>query len=182
MRSPRFSGLHRVELALWDQRSTRAAASATARLAADVRRLRARVARMKIDPLEYSLRSHEVLEDTLHIQLTGEASPWSGAALYALRANLAGTRVVLRSLRPMIERRSPQAYEQSWRAVATVQRALEGLTGSAGRLPRWDAIGQRDRERIGGLTAAAAEQLAYVPELIDPRPLRPVQRAFGSGA
>ena len=82
----------------------------------------------------------------------------------------------------MIERRSPQAYAQAWRAVASVQRALGGLTGPGGRLPRWDALGQRDRERIDGLTAAAAEQLAYVPELIDPRPLRPVQRAFGSGA
>jgi iron uptake system component EfeO/high-affinity iron transporter len=40
-------------------------------------------------------------------------------------------------------------------------------------------VSQRGRERLAGLTAAAAERLAYVPDIVDPRPARPVQRAFG---
>ena len=176
VRSAGFTGLHRVELALWGRDSTRDAAPAAAGLARDVARLRAKVATMEIDPFEYSLRAHEVLEDTLHLELSGVASPWSGSALIALRANVRGTRVVLDSLAPLIARRDPARLRGARTALdrlaATVRRR---------RLPRWDALGLRRREQIAGLTAAAAERLAYVPELIDPRPPRPKKRVFGPG-
>jgi iron uptake system EfeUOB component EfeO/EfeM len=174
IRSPDFTGLHRVELALWGRSSTRDAGPAAKRLARDVAALRRAVARMKIDPFEYSLRAHEVLEDALHLELSGVASPWSGSALTALRANVRGTRVVLASLAPLIARRDPARLRGARQALDRV-----AATVPAGRLPRWDAVSQRERERIAGLTAAAAERLAYVPELIDPRPPRPKKRVLG---
>jgi iron uptake system EfeUOB component EfeO/EfeM len=174
VRSPDFTGLHRVELALWGRHSVRDAIAPAARLTADVRRLRAHVARMKLDPFEYALRSHEVLEDTLHLQLSGRASPWAGAALTALRANVAGTRVVLGSLKPLIARRNPLRLHAAGHALARLERALPR------RPARWDALPQRRRERIAGLTAAAAEQLAFMPELVDPRPPVVKPRVFGS--
>jgi iron uptake system EfeUOB component EfeO/EfeM len=178
-RSARFTGLHRVELALWGRRSTRDAVAPAARLARDVGRLRTHVGRIAIDPLEYALRAHEVLEDTLHLQLSGQASPWSSAALTALRGNLRGTRVVLDSLRPLLVRRNPAIVVRAERALAQLGRAVRE-TEQRGTLPRWDALPQRGRERLAGLTAAAVERLAYVPDIVDPRPARPVQRAFGN--
>jgi iron uptake system EfeUOB component EfeO/EfeM len=183
VRSPDFTGLHRIELALWGQRSTRAAARPAAQLSRAVARLRAGLRTMTIDPLEYSLRAHEVLEDGIHLQLSGQASPWSGAALVALRAEVRGTRVVLRTLDPLLARRDPTgALPQARRALARLSTALAHLERPDGSLPRWDRLAQRDRELVDGLAAGAAEQLAYVPELIDPRPARPAQRAVGGGS
>jgi iron uptake system EfeUOB component EfeO/EfeM len=180
VRSPDFTGLHRVELALWQRRSTRAAAAPAARLARDVARLRAGVAKMEIDPLEYSLRAHEILEDGIHLQLSGQASPWSGSALVALRAEVRGTQVVLQTLAPMIERRDAiGALPQARKALRRLATTLDGLERANGSLPRWDRLPQRSRELVDGAAAGAAEQLAYVPEIIDPRPARPAQRAFG---
>ncbi|HWI73889.1 MAG TPA: EfeM/EfeO family lipoprotein [Baekduia sp.] len=179
IKSKDFTGLHRVELALWGRRSTRDAAAPTARLARDVATLRAHVGRISIDPLEYSLRAHEVFEGTLDLQLSGRMSPWSGNALVALRGNLRGTRVVLGSLRPLLDRRNPVVVQTADRALRQLDAALTAVESRGGALPRWDTVSQRDRERLAGLTAAAAERLAYIPELIDPRPARPVQRAFG---
>jgi iron uptake system EfeUOB component EfeO/EfeM len=180
IRSPDFTGLHRIELALWQRRSTRAAAAPAAQLVRDVQRLRTGVAKMEIDPLEYSLRAHEILEDGIHLQLSGRASPWSGSALVALRAEVRGTNVVLATLAPMISRRdSSGALPQARKALTRLSGELARLERRDGSLPRWDTLGQRDRERVDGLAAGAAEQLAYVPELIDPRPARPAQRAFG---
>jgi iron uptake system EfeUOB component EfeO/EfeM len=173
------AGLHRVERVLWSGGSLTGAAAPAARLRADVAALRAHVARMTIDPLEYALRAHEVLEDTLHLQLSGRRSPYSGAALVALRGNLRGTRVVLDSLRAMLERRNPGVVVQADRALADLRRALADQERRGGTLPRWDALPQLRRERVAGLTAAAAERLAFVPELIDPRPPRALQSAFG---
>jgi iron uptake system component EfeO/high-affinity iron transporter len=171
-----FAGLHRVELALWARRSTRDAAPAASGLTRDVTTLRAKLAKVEIDPFEYSLRAHEVLEDTLHLQLSGVASPWSGSALTALRANVRGTRVVLASLAPLIARRDPARLRRARTALDRLAKTV-----SERRPPRWDTLAQRDREQIAGLTAAAAEHLAYVPELIDPRPPRAKKRAFGPG-
>jgi iron uptake system component EfeO/high-affinity iron transporter len=180
VRSPDFTGLHRIELALWERRSTREAAAPAADLTRAVARLRAKVATMTIDPLEYSLRAHEVLEDGIHLQLSGQASPWSGSALVALRAEIKGTNVVLGTLEPMLARRDAGgALPQARRALRRLSAALERLDRPDGSLPRWDRVSQRDRELVDGLTAGAAEQLAFVPELIDPRPARPAQRSFG---
>jgi high-affinity iron transporter len=180
VRSPDFTGLHRVELALWQRRSTRDAVRPAAQLARAVARMRAQVAKLEIDPLEYSLRAHEILEDGIHLQLSGQASPWSGAALVALRAEVRGTGVVLDTLEPLIARRdATDALPQARRALRRLATEIERLERADGSLPRWDRLGQRDRERVDGLAAGAAEHLAYVPELIDPRPARPAQRPFG---
>jgi iron uptake system component EfeO len=180
VRSPEFTGLHRIELALWQHRSTRDAAAPTAHLARAVARLRAKVGAMTIDPLEYSLRAHEILEDAIHLQLSGQASPWSGSALVALRAQVRGTEVVLGTLRPLIVRRDAGgALPQARRALSRLSAAVARMERADGSLPRWDRLAQRDRELVDGLAAGAAEQLAYVPELIDPRPARPAQRSFG---
>lgn len=175
-RSPRFSGLHRIELALWERRSTRDAAPYAARLVRDVRRLRTRVADLEIEPLDYTLRVHEILEDGLHLDLTDERAPWSGSALVVLRAEVSGTQTILRTLEPLLARRDPSGVARSSsRALTRLRRALARTVGSGGALPRLDALTQRQRETISGLTADAAEQLAYLPGLMDPRPPRPKQ-------
>jgi iron uptake system EfeUOB component EfeO/EfeM len=182
VRSPHFTGLHRIELALWGRRSTRDAAPYTGRLSRDVARLCRQVGgRLEIDPLDYSLRVHEILEDSLHLVLAERAAPWSGSALVALRSEVAGTRVVLDTLRPMLARRDPSgAVRESDHALDRLDRALARLRRPDGSLPRWDALALREREKINALTAGAAEQLAYLPELIDPRPARPRQVALGA--
>jgi iron uptake system component EfeO/high-affinity iron transporter len=81
----------------------------------------------------------------------------------------------------MIDKRNPDVTRQAGHALDRLEDVVAGLRAH-GRLPRWDALPRRDRERVAGATAAAAEALAFVPELVDPRPLRPSQRALGNGA
>jgi iron uptake system EfeUOB component EfeO/EfeM len=180
--SPEFTGLHRIELALWGRHSTADAAPYVARLADDVAALRRTVPTIEIEPLEYVLRSHEVLEGALDLQLSGRESPWSGSALRALRGNLHGTEFVLGTLHALIERRSPVLMQRGEASLAALATALHRLEGAGGSLPRWDQTGERARTEIAGLTAAAAEQLAYIPEVIDPRPPLPRESAIGKVA
>jgi iron uptake system EfeUOB component EfeO/EfeM len=176
---PHFTGLHRVELALFGRRSLADAQQPAAVLARAVARMRARVPKLDIDPLEYSLRAHEVMEDTLHIQLTGQASPWSGYAYDAVAGNVEGTRVVLETLTPLIDARSPGARVAAERSLDRLDRALRALRRRHHGYPTLQSTPRLERERIAALVAAAAERLALVPELIDPRGARPVRGAFG---
>src|SRR5262249_16417138 len=177
-----FTGLDRIELALWGRGSTADAAPYVGKLAHDVAALRRTVPTIEIEPLEYVLRSHEVLEETLDLQLSGRESPWSGSALRALRGNLHGTEVVLGTLHGLIERRSPVVAQRSAASLAALAKALHEIEGSDGSLPRWDQAPEHVRTEIAGLTAAAAEELAYVPEVIDPRPPLPRKSAIGAVA
>jgi iron uptake system component EfeO/high-affinity iron transporter len=87
----------------------------------------------------------------------------------------------LRTLSPLIARRDTSGVlGGSRRSLARVDAALRAMARPDGTLPRWDALPQRRRELIAGLVAGAVEELAYVPELIDPRPPRPLQRALGA--
>lgn len=174
VRSGDFTGLHRIELALWQRRSLRDAAPYVERLARDVDRLRTQVPRDHIDALDFGLRAHEVLEDTLHLQLAGRASPWASNALDALASNIRGTHVVLDELAPIAQRSNAFSVVVARRRLATLSDALARLR-SGNRYPRWDTLPQLQRERINALTAAAAEQLAFVPGLVDPRPPQPVK-------
>jgi iron uptake system EfeUOB component EfeO/EfeM len=178
--SPEFTGLHRIELALWGRGSTADAVPYVGPLERDLAALRRSVPTIEIEPLEYVLRSHEVLEGTLDLQLSGRESPWSGSALRALRANLHGTEVVLGTLGTLIRRRSPVVLQRSEASLEALARALREVEGRDGALPRWDRLPARQRTRISGLTAAAAEQLAYVPEVIDPRAPLPRKSAIGT--
>jgi hypothetical protein len=141
-RSPRFMGLHRIELALWRQRSTRAAASYAGRLRRDVRALAARVPGLAISPTDYVLRAHEILEDSLHLQLSGAASPWSGSAQFRIAADY----------------------------VDQLAQTLADLERPDGSMPRWP-LDKRRSGRVTAQTAGAAERLAFVPDLLDPAPL-----------
>lgn len=180
VRSPEFTGLHRIELALWGERSTAAAAPYVAGLAQDVAALREAAPTIAIEPLEYILRCHEVLEGTLDLQLSGRASPWSSSALLALRSNLQGTETVLGTLKAMIRRRSPLVLQRIESSLADLTRAVHGVEAPDGSLPRWDSLPAPSRTAIAGITAAAAEQLAYVPEVVDPRPPLPLKSSFGT--
>jgi len=175
---PRFRGLHRVELALFGRDSLADAGRPVAQLARSLARLRHALRKLRIDPLEYSLRAHEITEDTLHKQLTGRASPWSGAAFDAVDANIRGTRVVLSTLTPLLRRRAPARLAQAEQSLDDLQRALAPLR-RGGRYVALAAATAAQLERVDAFAANAAERLAYVPEVIDPRPPRAVRNPFG---
>ena len=134
--SPDFTGLHRIELALWKRHSTHDAAPYARRLVTDVAKLRAAIPKAEIEPLDFGLRAHEVLEDTLQLQLAGVASPYSGAALTALDANIDGTRVAMASMGPIAARTNKLAVLLAGRALDRLDRAVDALR-HGGHFPRW---------------------------------------------
>jgi iron uptake system component EfeO/high-affinity iron transporter len=79
----------------------------------------------------------------------------------------------------MIDARSAAARRQVQRSLAELGHALAELRRRHGGYPTLNATPRRERELVAARVAAAAEALAAIPELIDPRPPRPVRSAFG---
>ena len=109
------------------------------RLAHDVGRLQRLVPRIRISPLDYATRAHEILEDAQIEQLTGEDVRWSGEGVRGTAAALKGTQEVIGTLRTLLAGRGGALEPVQYRtarmraALADVRRAHGGRWPTAGR-------------------------------------------------
>ncbi|WP_433173678.1 EfeM/EfeO family lipoprotein [Actinoallomurus sp. CA-150999] len=158
---PGFTGFHRVEYGLWHGESASSLARVTDRLARDVRALRSDFPNQRIDPGDLPLRAHEILENTLQFQLTGEADQGSGTTLRTAEANLEGTRELVNVLRPLLRPRYPGLAEVD----AWMDRMAALLKGRSSV----DRLSQADRERLNGTASELLERLASVATIGAPR-------------
>lgn len=156
-----FTGFHRVEYGLWHGESAPSLAKAADRLDHDVRALRADFPGERIDPRDLPLRAHEILENTLQFQLTGEADEGSGTTLRTAAANIEGTREVLSVLRPLLAPR--------YAALPAVDDRLDRLSALLKGRSSVERLPTADRERLNGATGQLLELLAPVATICEPR-------------
>ena len=164
---PGFTGFHRVELALWSAGGTAAAGPPTGRLLHDVHALRGQAAALEITPNDFTVRAHEILEDTLQFQLTGRDDYGSGSSLETAQADLDGTRAVVALLRPVVVSRRPVLAAEVASALDGVDAALAAARrAGGGRLPAVTALPPDRRRRVDAAVDNALEALAPLPGLL----------------
>jgi high-affinity iron transporter len=161
---PHFTGLHRIEYGLYHGEDFGQLLPHVDQLAADVAALIANLDQTAITPTDMPIRAHEILEDALRDHLSGQDDYGSGMA-YALTAgDVAGTRVVLNELKPLIP--SPvlghSAYDTSTAALNVLDAALTAAkVGTA--WPNYANLTKHQRQPINGAIGAALECLYQVP-------------------
>ncbi len=139
---PAFSGFLRVERDLWSPTVVRAPLRTSTRALDDaVRALVAQFPRQVTDPADLPLRAYEILENTAQRELTGRSDEGSHTGLATARANVKGTRMVLRALAVPLQR-----SDGSWPAV--------------------DALTPAQRQRLDARTGNLLEHLALAPDIL----------------
>jgi iron uptake system component EfeO len=165
---PDFSGFHRIEYGLWHGQSMATIAKLTGKLVTDVAGLRADFPTEQIDPNDLPLRAHEIMENTLQFQLTGNADQGSGTSLATALANVDGTQAVLNAIAPVMQPRyTGWSNVGTWittfrAALATAQRPGGGWTPVA-------ALSVADRQRIDAAAGGLLEALAPIAAIGDVR-------------
>ncbi|GAX52061.1 iron uptake transporter permease EfeU [Streptomyces olivochromogenes] len=166
---PAFTGFHRIEYGLWHGQSAATLAPYAKQLAADVDALRMDFPKQDFDPADLPLRTHEILENTLHRELSGNADYGSGTELATTEANLDGTRELLSLLRPLIDKRNAKVIP----AVDTWMRRTEQLVlaqrAEDGTWTPLDKLSDTDRQRLDGSVGQLLEELAPIPDLLEIR-------------
>ncbi len=166
---PAFHGFHRIEYGLWHGESAASLTGPADQLAADVRGLIAAFPKQETDPNDLGLRAHEILENTLRRQLTGEADQGSGTSLATALANLDGDRQVLAALRPLLATR----YAAGLRSVdAWLDRVQNLLTTARTPDGGWTPVSQLDpmaRQRLDGAMGELLENLAPIADILEVR-------------
>ncbi|EST35989.1 iron uptake transporter permease EfeU [Streptomyces roseochromogenus] len=163
-----FAGFHRIEYGLWHGQSAKDLTGPAQQLVTDATGLQKAFPGQDFDPGDLPLRAHEILENTLQFELTGDTDEGSGTNLATAEANLAGTRELLTVLKPLLTTRAPRVLPTVDADIARVQKLLDAAHDG----DRWTGVDQlapADRQRLNGATGQLLEDLAPIPDLLEIR-------------
>ncbi|MFE4623964.1 iron uptake transporter permease EfeU [Streptomyces mirabilis] len=166
---PAFTGFHRIEYGLWHGQSAATLAPYAKQLAADVDALRKDFPKQDFDPADLPLRSHEILENTLHRELSGNADYGSGSELATTEANLDGTRELLTLLRPLIDKRNAKVIPAVDTWMRRTEQQVLAQRAEDGTWTPLDKLSDTDRQRLDGAVGQLLEELAPIPDLLEIR-------------
>jgi iron uptake system component EfeO len=157
------AGFHAVEKGLWHNGSAADLAPVAAQLADAVHGLQADLPNEQVDPNDLGLRAHEIMENALQFELTGEHDQGSGTTLNTALANLDGTTRVLAILDPVLKPRYPDLPQvQKWsdrvRALLTAHQNVPVAT-----------LDRTTRQQLDGAVGELLEKLAPVAAICEVR-------------
>jgi iron uptake system EfeUOB component EfeO/EfeM len=171
--SQQFTGLHRIEYGLWTGAAPSSLLGYASQLSSDVNALRAQLAHVSIDPLDYATRAHEILEDAQRDLLSGTDVPWSQQGVLGTASGLAATQEVVATLRPLL-RTYTQVIDSDLGDLSTVLNSLARAHG--GTLPTNTELSQTQTEELDAAVGQALEGLSQVPGELETVPPPTIQQ------
>ena len=163
-----WTGFHLVEQGLWHDAPLTCRTTPSRRPRRRGASVAAEMATAQIDPLQISIRAHEITENALQFELTGRTDFGSGSNLATVQANLAGTATVLDLIRPLLSGRYGQ-LPQTQAALQRAQHDIAALAGTGGSLPALGTLSRTQRERINSDISELSELLAPIASILEPR-------------
>jgi iron uptake system EfeUOB component EfeO/EfeM len=164
---PSFTGLHRLEMGLWTGQNGRSLLVYDDQLERDLARLRRAIPTMKITPLEYATRSHEILEDAQRDLLSGMDVPCSHQGILGTAAGLEATEELFHTLEPLLGGRENTEGEVRTE-LAMLSAALGAIRrGHHGRYPSLAQLSIHEREELDGDVAGALSALDQMPGALE---------------
>lgn len=164
---PEFTGFHRIEYGLWHGQSATTLLPLADKLVTDVDSLAATWSQQEIDPNDLGLRAHEILEDAIRFELSGNSDMGSGTNLATMYANVEGTRTVLAVIAPLARGRYPGLGDlYTWLDRLSSELKAQDHDGT------WTPVEQlsrADREKLDATTGECVELLSPIAEIFDVR-------------
>ena len=161
---PAFSGFHRIEYSLFQQRSLDGLAPVAQRLLSDVTTLKQQLLAQSLPPEQLVgivVRNLNSLADVR--ALSGEEERYSHLDLNGFAANLAAARKVVELMRPLLEKSAADLLPKVDNALGAFDSQLDSLKVD-GQYRRYDSVTDGQRKQI----ADKAKALAAVLDGIDP--------------
>ena len=156
---PGFTGFHRLEYGLFDQRSTEGLAPIAQRLQADTVQLKQQLLAQSLPPeqlVSIVARTLHNLADTR--ANSGEEERYSHIDLNGFAANHEATRKVVDLLRPLLTKKNPDLQRNIDSASASLEAELNGLKTSQG-YRTYDRVSAEQRQHISNKAKVLADEL-----------------------
>jgi iron uptake system component EfeO len=122
---PAFVGFHRLEKALFADKSTAGMQPLADRLVRDTQDLQGRLDGLTIPPAKMVSGASDLIEEVASTKISGEEDRYSGTDLSDFRANVDGAQKIFNLLRPLIAKRNSELEAR----IRTNFLKVDGLLG-----------------------------------------------------
>jgi high-affinity iron transporter len=167
---PGWTGFLRLEYALWHDQTASTVATVADVLDSDVNGLVAAFPDQTIAPNDLSLRTHEILENTLQFQLTGESDEGSHTNLATALANVEGTQMTLGTIAPLLSSRNPALLASATADLRGLVSLLDGYRHPDGSWTPVQSLNQSQREQLDGSIGSFLETVSPIPDILELQP------------
>ena len=164
---PSWTGFLRLEYALWQNQPAATVASVADQLDIYVHQLVLAFAEQTTPLNDLSLRTHEILENTLQFELTGETDQGSHTGLATAEANVQGTEMILGVIAPLLERGEPALLANLRSELYQLAALLNAYQLPDGSWTPVQSLTQAQREQLDGAIGNYLETVSPVPDLLE---------------
>lgn len=159
---PAFVGFHRIEKALFADKSTAGMQPLADRLVRDTQDLQGRLDGLTIPPAKMVSGASDLIEEVASTKISGEEDRYSGTDLSDFQANVDGAQKIFNLLRPLIAKRNSELEARIRTNFLKVDGLLGRYRGQEGQFQNYDKLSASDRNALKGAITALAEDLSQL--------------------
>jgi iron uptake system component EfeO len=159
---PAFVGFHRIEKALFADKTTSGMQAVADRLIANVEELKTRVAALTIPPKKMVGGAADLIEEVASTKISGEEDRYSHSDLWDFQANVDGARKIFDLLHPLLVKRNAELAARVEKNFSKVDTLLGRYQTEDRRFASYEDLKVSDRNALKGSITALAEDLALL--------------------
>jgi iron uptake system component EfeO len=159
---PDFIGFHRIEKALFADKTTARMQGVADRLMRDVLDLQKRISTLTIPPNKMVGGAADLIEEVAATKISGEEDRYSGTDLWDFQANIDGAQKIFDLLRPLIAQRNAMLAARVASNFTKVDSVLARYRGADGRFQNYDKLSQTDHNALKAAVTILAEDLSQL--------------------
>jgi iron uptake system component EfeO len=163
-----FKGFHRIEKALWEEKTTKGMTPVAEGLVKNVEELEAIIkGNIKIQATEIANGANELLTEVSTSKITGEEERYSHIDLVDFKANVEGSQVAWEDVAPLMEKTQPKLSKEINEDFEAVYTALKPYERKA--YPGFVYYGEltkADTRKLAQVIDTLAQNLSLVPAQI----------------
>jgi iron uptake system component EfeO len=162
---PSFTGWHRLEHLLWARGTTDGGAPFADGLDAELKKLRAEFAKVKLTPIAVAQGAAELIEEVSEGKITGEEDRYSHTDLWDFAANVAGAEKAFELLKPAITDADASLATDIQSDFDDIDAALAKYADGDG-YRSYESLSKADKDDMKAILGSLSENLAEVPGVL----------------
>ena len=158
-KDPAFSGFHRIEHALWIEKTTKGVEAVADKLEQDVKKLKQEIDVLTFPPNKVVGGAAVLIEEVANSKISGEEDRYSHTDLSDFNANMEGAQKIVDLFRPMIAEKNKELLDKvdtNFKAVNDILAKYKTANG----FETYDKLSEADRKTLQAPINALAEDLA----------------------
>ena len=164
-KDPEFTGFHRLEYALWSEKSLKGMKPIADQLLTDVKALQTQITGLNFPATKVVGGAGVLIEEVANGKISGEEERYSHTDLSDFDANMAGSKKIVDLFRPLIEKADPSLLKKTDENFAAVDAILSKYKqGETWAL--YDKLTEADRKALAAPITVLAEDLSKLRGLL----------------